>query len=198
MTEPHAWETRQMEKAQEAAASTVGRLERALGELESELDFRRVELGQIIAARHERGARVLAAYQAGARVRFGGSDAPNEAERAWDAVPASAVQTVATLIAEQPKWDAAEGAALGAVSDLEQRVLRVQRHLAHWRLVAGTPDSPVAVRAPAGPPSPVAETAEAAAALRVDHEPFAVQPPALGSGSIRSRLAELADRVAGW
>jgi len=197
----HAWETLQRERAREAAAATVHRLERALAELETELDFRRVELGEIVAARHARGARLFDASQRGACLIFGGAvGSPSTASAAWDGVPPDAVRAVATHIAEQPRWDAEETAALGAVSDLEQRVLRVQRHLAHWRLGAGTPDSPVAVRAPAGPPEPVAETAKAAAALRMDHEPFAVQPPALGAGSlsVRARLASLADRVAGW
>jgi len=198
-SKPHAWETRQLEKAREAAADTVARLERALAEMESELDFRREELGKIVAARHERGARLFEAHQAGARTVFGGSMAPNTAEAAWDGVPASAVQTVATHIAEAGRWDAEETAALCAVSDLERRVHMTQRALNHWQAEAGNPDSPVAVRAPAGPPpESVAERAEAATAQWTAPEPSAAQSPASGSVSLRDRLAGLGARVSGW
>ena len=212
MTEPHAWETRQFERARVAAADTAHRLERALAEMESELDFRRVELGQIVAERHDRGARLFEAHQAGARLVFGGSMAPNTAEAAWDGVPASAVRVLAEHIVAAPRLDAEESAALGAVGDLERRVLQAQRALAHWQAVAGTgspssgspssgspsSDSPASVRAPAGPPAPEAATAKAAVMTEPIAQSAASPPPATGSASIRDRLAGLADRVAGW
>jgi len=203
VTEPHAWETRQMEKAQEAAAETVGRLERALAEMESELDFRREELGQIIADRHDRGARLFDASQRGGRMVFGGSMAPNTAERAWDDAPADAVRTVADHIVQQPRWDAEEGAALNAVGSLEQRVSLAQRALKHWRAVAGTDapssDSGPVDCAPTVPPTePEAAKAEAAEGVEPCAHAAPSSPPASSSVSIRGRLAGLADRVAGW
>jgi len=206
----HSWETRQMERAQVAAAATVHRLELALIEMESELDFRRVELGQIIAARHARGAQALAAYAAGARVRFGGSDAANEAEPSWDGAPHGAVRTLQESINDAPRLAAEETAALGAVSDLERRVLQTQRLVAHWRAEAGSgsppPPAPPSDRGPVAcaptvpPPEPEAAKAEAAATQWTAPEPSAAQSPAAGSGSltIRARLAEMGHRVAGW
>ena len=185
--------------AQAAALETVHRLERALSELEVELDYRRTALGQIVADRHERGARLFKANQAGARFVFGGaSGSPNTAERAGDDADPSAVQVLAQHIAEAPRLDAEETAALSAVDALERRVLQTRRALAHWRSVAGNPDSGPVACAPTEPPTaPEAETAKAATTQRTDHEPSAAQSPALGSASIRDRLAGLAERVAG-
>jgi len=199
----HSWEVLQHERAREAALATVHRLDLALVELEVELDFRREELGRIIADRHDRGARLFAANQAGARMVFGGSDQPSTAERGWDDAPASAVQAVATHIAEAPRLAAEETAALGAVSDLERRALQTTRALAHWRAVAGNGSPPPSDSpddgAPSGPtPEPEAEEAKAATTQWTAPEPSAAQLPASGSGSLRGRLAVLADRVAGW
>jgi len=195
MNEPHAWEQRQLEKAHEAALATVERLERARAELESELDFKRESLGQIVAARHDRGARIIAANQAGARFVFGGSDAPNTAEAIWPDAPASAVQTLAQHIADAPRLDAEETRALSAVDSLERRALQTQRALGHWRQVAGTTDSPV-TRAPTGPiENGAVEQAEAAAVAVADHGPSAATPPA---APFSTRLAELGRRVAAW
>jgi len=196
MTEPHAWELRQHEKAQAAAAETVGRLARALAEWETELDYRREALGQIVADRHDRGARVLAAHQAGARMVFGGaSGSPSTAEAAWPDVPADAVRVIADHIVQQPLWDAEETTALSAVSDLERRVHQTRRALNHWLAEAGTTDSP-ADSAPVGPiENGAVEQAEAAAVAVADHGPPAVQSPA---APFSTRLAELGRRVAGW
>ena len=204
-TEPHSWERRQNEKERAAALETVGRLELALIELEAELDYRRVELGTIIASRHERGAQVLAAYAAGARVRFGGSDAANEAEPSWDGAPHGAVRTLQASLDDAPRLAAEETRALGAVADLERRVLQAQRLVAHWRAEAGngspssgspSSDSPTMLRAPVGPPeSGAAEPAEAAAVAVADHGPPTATPPA---APFSARLAQLGRRVAGW
>ena len=135
---------------------------------------------------------------------FGGaSGSPNVAEASWADAPASAVQVLAQHIADAPHLHHQETQALVAVDSLERRVSLAQRALAHWRNLAGNgspppSDSPASVRAQAGSTEPEAATAKAAAALRTDHEPFAAQSPASGSGSLRNRLAVLADRVAGW
>ena len=204
MTEPHAWELRQHEKAREAAAETVARLERALAEMEGELDYRREALGQIVAERHERGARLVAANQAGARMVFGGaSGSPNTAEAAWDGADPSAVRVVADHIVQQPRLDAEESAALGAVGDLERRVSLAQRALRHWQAEAGT-DAPPSDRglvdcAPTGPPTaPEAEPAEAAEMVGASAHSTLSAPPVSGAVSLRDRLAGLAERVQGW
>jgi len=200
----HAWETLQHERAREAALATVSRLERALIELETELDFRREELGQLIAERHARGARLFDASQAGACLIFGGAvGSPSTAEAAWDGVPPDAVRTVADHIVQQPRWDAEEGLALNAAATLERRVSLAQRALAHWQAVAGT-DAPPSDRgpvdcAPTVPPTePEAATAEAAVMVGASAHSALSAPPASGTGSIRERLAELAGRVQGW
>ena len=198
----HSWEQRQIEKAHEAAAETVSRLERALAEIESELDFRREALGQIVAERHARGARLIEAHERGARFVFGGaSGAPNVAEASWPDAPAAAVQTLAQHVAEAPRLHADETSALVAVDTLERRVHATRRHLVHWQAVAGTdaPSSdsgPVACAPTVPPTAPEAETAEAAAMTESRAHAALSSPPA--SGSLRERLAGLAERVAAW
>ena len=203
MTEPHAWETRQQERAQAAAAETAHRLERALAELEAELSYRREALGELLAARNERGARLMAAHAAGARVIFGGSGQPNAAEAGWVDVPASAVQTLAHHLAEAPRLHAVETEALVAVDSLERRVSLAQRALRHWQAEAGT-DAPPSDRglvdcAPTGPPTaPEAETAKAAEMVGASAHSTLSAPPVSGAVSLRDRLAGLAERVQGW
>ena len=192
----HRWEQLQVERAQAAALATVGRLAQALAELEAELAYRREALGEIIAARNERGARVLAAHAAGALVRFGGSNGANAAEASWADAPADAVQVLAQHITDAPHLHHQETQALVAIDSLERRVLQTRRALAHWRAVAGNTESPASVRAQAGPiGNGAVETAEAAAVAVADHEPPTATPPA---APFSARLAELGRRVAGW
>ena len=207
-TMQHPWERLQAEKERQAAFETVERLALALAEAEAELEYRRQLFGEARAAVDENRREMMAAHELGARTVHAPGRRLPEAEAVYVGVPPGAVAALQRALVEDPVLQIREQEALNAASGLERRALQVARTLEHWRTVAAglaeqaepvaTPDSPGDGAPPGPPPEPEAEPAEAAIVGQVIPESTVPPSPASGSGSLRNRLAVLADRVASW
>jgi hypothetical protein len=214
----HPWEHRRAEREAQAAADTVGRLERALVANAEELECRLTQLAEVRAAVEANRARMAAANEAGVRVVFDGSR--REAEPLFEQVPMSAVAMMEAAIEDGERLAERESVLLGAVTNLERERDRLTRTLAHWTRVRdglrdglAAPDGPetAAVAAPTDFPTesaPAVGTAEDEGAVRAEgvgavgwgaQPTLPVQPAASSSAlNIRERLAELGRRMASW